>query len=294
LVLRLFGQGQALVMKEKALALVGEPTNPLKGLKNPIKAKLETSKDKLAVMVITNQTKSPLNHCLVFTRAFNDKAKVEKYIEGELTKAGFAAAILKPSEDSIKAGAWGLILKHQLLSLERGGVVYLPTLPAGATLRMPLMTALDAELLKSSAVSLYCDELTAASLDAGTLPIVLVGGPGTPIKLDKNGAATIKFSLSPKDPTDPEAIGVKMVKAFSVPMTAGKTYTIRVTTQQFGTDLRVEDATGKTQVKSKERATFMSRTIGLEFTPAADGQYRIVCSEAYSGPQPFTLTVQRK
>jgi hypothetical protein len=311
--LRIFGQGQSLELKEKVRALAGEATNPVAVAKEPIKARLEAGKDKVAALVFTNQAKVALNHCLVFTRAVNDPAKVDRYIEGQ-AKVGAIAALLLPKVDkkfegeipaltkallgardkSIDAGVLGLLLQWKMLYLERGGVLYIPTIPAGATVRIPLLTVRDAELLKSSEVSLYCDELTLPAVSAGTLPVVLLGGAGTPLKLDKKGVAAIRFALAANDPVDPEAIGLKMAKVFALPMTAGKTYTIRVMTQQFGTDLRVEDAAGKTQAKSTERATFMNKTIGLEFTPAADGTYRIVCSETYSGPQPFLLTIQRK
>jgi hypothetical protein len=290
--LGVIGQSQGLAYKEKLRGMVGEPTRPLPAIKDPIKVKLE-SKDKVAYMVATNETKATLHHCLLFTRAINDPAKVDVRLNGEMRKYALGAAFFQASKDALAAASTSVLLNMVLLSMDRGSIVYIPEIPAGATVRIGLMAEADMEQVKNTELSLYCDELTVASLNAGTLN-KLMAAAATPIKLDSRGAAEVKFQLAKDDPRDPLAVGAKMCKVFTLPMTAGKTYTIKVTTTQYGTDLRVEDALGEVMIKSPKSSSFKEKTIQVEYTPTADGTYRIVASEAYSGRNPFTLNVQRK
>jgi hypothetical protein len=292
---RIAGHDLALTMKEKTRALVGVPTKPLPALKDPIKVKLEVTKDKAVVMAITNQARTPLHRCLIFTRAVNDPLKVDKKTQAEIRNHVVAAGLLGASKESIEAGTFGILLQSVMLNMERGGTVFIPEIAAGATVRVPLMTAKEMAYVKSTELSLWSDEVTVASLSAGTLAESLLGGVGTPIALDNRGAAQVTFKLTPRDPrdalTDPKKLP-KLSKILTLPMTAGKTYAIQVTSKQRGTDLRVEDSAGT--VLMNVNGT-LKNTTQLEFTPPADGEYRILCSAAYAaGRFEYVLTVTRR
>jgi hypothetical protein len=202
--IRLVGQAKGLASKEKIKTLVGKHVGSTPALRESIKIKLETLKDKQVVVTVTNQGMAPLHHCLLQSRAFPDPRLIERKINSDRAAMLLAAGFLGVGEKSTDNASLYTLLQYVLSNTERGALVYLPEIPAGGTVRLGLTTSEDLVYLKESELSLWCEELTLTKQlgTAAGFPPELVG---TPFPLNDKAFASIKTELTPKDPRDPSA-----------------------------------------------------------------------------------------
>jgi hypothetical protein len=300
-ILKMVGQTRGFEMADKTRALVEGASRPVPAAKEPIAVKLETTKDKKVVLSLTNQTKAPLHHCLLFTRAVADPKKVEKFTRAEMTTRLGLVGALGASKENLESAATMIFLQSVLMNMDRGGMFFVPEVPVGGTVKVGLTSVKDMTYVKSTEVSLWSDELTVASLSAGTWAGFAPELAGVPLQLDKKGAAFIKAELTKTDPRDPKippTMRGKVCKVFTLPMTAGKTYVIETVADRSASrlnsppTLRVEDEVGEVQTTIRDKTPTSSHRI--LFTPTAEGVYRIVCTEGFGQPGAFTLAVQAK
>lgn len=295
------GQAKGLASKEKVQALVGKPIGPAPAGKEPLKVKLETTKNKQVVVAVTNQTKVPLHHCLLLARAIPNPAMVERKINSDKTLLLLGGGALGASDKFAEKALDYILLQSVLYNMERGGMVFVPEIPAGGTVRLGLTSADDMVYLKDSELSLWCDELTVTGLKTGTkagFPPALAGVP-FPLK-DKN-FASVKAELTKSDPRDPKATpgSANVCKVYTLAMTTNHSYLIEATADRAAMGLnnppalRVEDEAGEVQTTKREPS--QTGSMRITFTPPVDGTFRIVCSEPlFGGPGKFTLTVYKK
>lgn len=304
--LRLVGQDCALLMKEKMRAMAGSAgTAPAKP---PVQVKLETTREQAVLVTLTNSGRTPLHHCLIFTRGVADPVQVAKQTRIDLATRVAGAELLGASKASIEATRVGVLLQAVLLNRERGVMAFVPEIPAGGNTRVQLTSLSDMAYVKSSDLSLWCDEFAVVNLSAGaTAPAAPPKTAGTPLKLNARGFASVKTTITRSDPKEIDshfaAIGNAMQyrgKVFTLKMTAGRTYTIKATCPKSTPGkpysppwLRVEDAAGKYLARENPNMSFFTYS-GLQFTPKTSGEYRIVCLSYSPVISDFTLTVQRK
>ena len=295
------GQNKGLALKEKSIALVGQLTRVPPTAKEPIRVKLETTREKQVVVTITNQTTVPFQHCLLLARAIPDPQLVEKKSRSQMSALLLGGAFgLGGSDDSKVAACWDILLQSVLYNMERGSMVYVPEIPVGGTVRAGLISANDLVYLKNTEISLWCDELTVAGLNTGTragFPPELAGE-----LLSLSDKPTfVKAELTRSDPRDPQLppeMRAKVCRVYQASMVVGKTYIIESKADESISRLnkppvlRVEDEIG--QVQSSTREKTLANGERIAFTPRTDGNYRIICTEAFGIPSKFTLTIYTK
>lgn len=308
-VVLLVGQAKGLEAKDKIKLMVGQPVGPPPSAPEPLKVKLETTKDKQVVMAVTNQSQVALHDCLFLARATADPKLVDRKTRMQLATLGLMGGAFG-AEEKLQFGMSDkfkdkrityIFLQSILYNMDRGGLVFVPVLPAGSTVRIGLIALDDMPFLQRSEVSLWCNELTLEGLHGGTkpgLPPVLLG---TPLTLNARGTLVHKSELSKKDVRDPQSTPgtTKVCKVFSVPLDAGRTYAIEATADQVGVrvfdppTVRVENELGDVLPTSREKSP--TNSYRILFVPTEKASYRIVCTEGFhgivQGPGKFTLSV---
>ncbi len=298
-VIRLFGHIETLKLRDNIEALAGKPVTSKKP-SQPIRLKLETGRDKSVMMAFTNQTDKPLHNCLAISRAIPDPKLVDKKTKAEIMLRLAAPKLLGASKENIDAATVGILLQHAILNLDRGSVIFVPEIPAGATVRMELTSAKDMDYVKRSELMLWSDELTTTlGGDAEELPKPLRIA-ATPLKMNKRGVAAVKSSIARGDPIEThKLLRGQRSKAFSLKMSRGRTYVIQALAIRGAANqliraprLRVEDTSGKTLLQDNPFQSPQGRSY-LIFMPRVTGEYRIVCSN-FTNTTDFNLYVQRR
>jgi hypothetical protein len=304
------GQNKGLESKGKTIALVGQPATVPPTVPEPIRVRLETTQEQQVVVAVTNQTTAPLHHCMLFARAIPDPKLVEKTFLSQLSLLRIGEEFgLRDSDDPVdvaelelllQVAELDLLLQFVLNNMERGSMVFVPEIPAGATARIGLISADHMVYLKDSEFSLWCEELTVASLKTGTRAGFPPALSGERLSLsDKPTSVKTELTRSgPRDPQVPPEMLAKVCKVYQASMAVGKTYIIEVKAEESTSSLnkppvlRVEDEIG--QVQSSTREKTLANRERIAFTPTADGSYRIICTESFGGPGKFTLTIYTK
>ena len=294
------GQAKGLASKDKVQALVGKPIGPVPPAKEPIKVMLETTKDKQVVVAVTNQSQAPLHQCLLRARAIPNPAMVERKINSDKVLLLLGAGALGSSDKFTGNTLDYILLQSVLYNMERGGMVFVPEIPAGGTVRLGLISADDMVYLQDSELSLWCNELTVAGLKTGTRASFPPELAGELLALnDKPTFVKAELTLSdPRDPLLPPEMQSKVCRVYQASMIVGKTYIIESKADDSISGLnkppvlRVEDEIG--QVQSSTREKTLANGERIAFTPTTDGNYRIICTEAFGGPGKFTLTIYTK
>lgn len=95
-------------------------------------------------------------------------------------------------------------------------------------------------------------------------------------------------ALGPQDPLDEKIVGSR-AKFVSVPMTAGKTYSIQLSSNAFDCYLRLIDPTGKVVAEDDDSGGGLNSRI--DHVARATGQYKIVVTSFDRKTGPFVLNV---
>jgi hypothetical protein len=296
--LLMFGQDKALFARDTIRKMVGQPVN-LISVKEPLKVKLETTAGKQVVVALTNQAKVPLHHCLVLARAFPDPLLVDKKTRMNLATVVLGSGAIGASEETTELTMCYTVIQSVINNMERGGLIFVPEIPAGGTVRLRLTALDDMPYLKNGEVSLWCNELTVESLSTGKNPGVPPILAGTAVTLNERETLVHRDELTSKDPRDSQSapeLRSKVCKVFAVPLKAGKAYTIETTPgDQTGyrtvrpPAVRIEDESGDIQETNRTSET------RLTFQPKVSGTYRIICTEpSFGGPGKFVLKVTGK
>ncbi|HQR41854.1 MAG TPA: hypothetical protein PLX97_04200 [Gemmatales bacterium] len=311
-VVLLIGQAKGLEAKDKIQRMVGQPVGAPPSAPEPLKVKLETNKDKQVVMAVTNQSQVALHDCLFLARAMADPKLVDRKTRMQLATLGLMGGAFGAEEkqqfgmsDKFKDKRITYIFLQSILyNMDRGGLVFVPVLPAGSTVRIGLIALDDMPFLQRSEVSLWCNELTLEGLHSGTkpgLPPVLLG---TPLTLNARGTLVHKSELSKKDVRDPQSTPgtTKVCKVFSVPLDAGRTYAIEATADQVGVrvfdppTVRVENELGDVLPTTREKSP--ANSYRILFVPPEKASYRIFCTEGFhgivQGSGKFTLSIMTR
>lgn len=156
-----------LCLKDVATQLVRPGPADAGAQANSIGVRIETARDRFGAIALTNKTEQALHHCLVVTRMIPDRSagdsmaimnKVLGHLAGEMG--------LDPlMKDTTSANR----LRALIAQLEQGVLIYVPEIPAGATVRTSLCAPNWLPIAKVAELSLWCDELTALDVEADNL-----------------------------------------------------------------------------------------------------------------------------
>lgn len=119
----------------------------------------------LAGIAVTNRTNKPLSHCLLISRQQpRPKDNKGEFVENAPQRI---AKVLNDSvgidEDITKNSMRGEALRKKIMEIEHGYVAYIPVIPAGVTVTIPLCDPTFLGYGPRVDVALWCDELTAES-----------------------------------------------------------------------------------------------------------------------------------
>jgi hypothetical protein len=131
---------------------------------------------------------------------------------------------------------------------------------------------------------------TAVKYVLGVRP--MSGGPALPPGVHAVGppGLTLESALDNNDPID--KVRKQFCKTFEVRMSAGKTYTIDMMSQQIDSYLRLEDPTGRQLAQDDDSGgNFNARII---FRPQRDGDYRVITTTFARAVGSFTLRVREQ
>jgi hypothetical protein len=299
--LGIVGLAKGMLAKERIVAMMGTAESDASGAMESIDAKLETTQKGYVVAAVTNKTASPLRNCLLLARSIPNPKAVERQANSEIVAInllkGLAGVELAGVEADKTKAYVDVLYRSVLRNMERGGIVFVPEIPASGTVRVGLIAANEMVYVNGSEISLWCDELTLTGVSTGTWAGFSPELKGEPLLIGDK-PAIVQTELTSSDPRDPQAspeMKAKVCKVFRAAMSVGKTYIIESTAASAGNRLltppllRVEDEHGKTQATDRERS--LSKGERIVFKPTIEGTYRIVCTEAFGGPGKFTLSV---
>jgi hypothetical protein len=105
------------------------------------------------------------------------------------------------------------------------------------------------------------------------------------------GGLTIASALNNNDPVD-KVRQQQLCKTYEVKMSAGKSYTIDMVSQQLDSYLRLEDPSGKQLAEDDDGGGFPNARI--QFRPQQDAIYRIITTTFSRAVGNFTLTVKEQ
>jgi hypothetical protein len=124
----------------------------------------------------------------------------------------------------------------------------------------------------------------------GLRPLAL--GPALPpgVRMVGPGGLNIDSALNANDPID--KVRKARCKTFEVQMSAGKSYTIDMISQQIDSYLRLEDAAGKQLAQDDDSGGNLNARI--IFRPQQDGVYRVISTTFVHAVGNFTLKVKEQ
>jgi hypothetical protein len=297
-------QVKGLAAKERVRELVGKPSTQGEMESAPIKAKLQTKMEKHIVVALTNTSEKPLQDCLLIARAVPNPKLVEKTAQGRLSALllagafGFGDAFRGDKNSDPLDNV--ILLRAELEKLERGGMVFVPEIPAGSTVCVGLIAAQDLPLLKESSLFFTCNDLAIGTLrlDTGVKPVLTAG---TRLDLGADGAVVHKSELASTDSRDPKSTPgtTQACKIFTVSLEAGKTYIVETSVDQSGYRvfdppiIRIENEQGQVMSSTKEKSPASIHRV--LFAPEEKAEYRLVCTEGFhgvaQGPGKFKVSI---
>lgn len=253
--------------------------------KDAIRPTLDRSSRQLVELRFKNESGRTLHNVLLATRLTPDPKLVGKRSDAQIaTRLGFPAISGKSDLKYSAQAALAIRLEHQLAEMQRGTMVFIPDLPAGASVELPLATADDFALLRSTELSLWSDELRMASVELGS-----VARPQAQrLVPDRGGNVTMNVNItrdSPIDSYDYKLGNGKFCQVFELPLEKQVTYEVRsvIPHGMEGKEgyrpchLRLENADGK--VVALESQTLVTNAgSSLTFTPSVAGDYRLICT----------------
>lgn len=286
----------------KLLAEVRQIADARRGAerKDAIRAALDRSSRQLVELRFTNESGATLHDVFVTTRMTPDLNLVGKVSDAQIiTRLGLPALSGKSDLNYSAQAADSIRMGHELAGMERGTMVFIPELPAGAQVVLPLATTDQFALVRSTELSLWSNELRIAALALGNVAAPLAQR----LVPDRGGNVTMSVNItrdSPVDAYDYKLGNGKFCQVFELPLEQRVTYEVRSVIPP-GMDgrvgfhpchLRIENAAG--EVVALEKSGIVTNDgNSLTFTPPTSGMYRLICT-AFHGESRSELSVRKK
>ncbi len=155
----LFTQETALATKSeiRTLALRGGPIQASSNGK--LSVTISTSPAQMGNIKITNTSGHDLHHCLVFTRLEMDKARIQAESNLQDLFGVLISSAVGISNETIAGSQEASNLSTRINKLDKGTIVYVGYLPAGATVTASVASPSYYLMARSASISLYSDEL---------------------------------------------------------------------------------------------------------------------------------------
>mgnify|MGYP000995964807 CR=1 FL=1 len=149
------GLGMALKQQLSELANAGPagPSGPLN-----IDVTIGNDPAKAGAITVVNRSGKALHHCLIITRLEADRERIREMAEQEDTVGALLLPALGFSRETVSGSREAARLRYIFFEQDKGVVVYLPEMPAGASVTTSLAAPAYYAVAKNAEVSLWADE----------------------------------------------------------------------------------------------------------------------------------------